>query len=76
MYLKAEISNFKAHTRGHLYFTLKDEGSRINAVMFESMARGLSFVPEDGMFYSSDVVTWEDMPDSTWSNISEGKTIV
>lgn len=35
-----------------------------------------TFVPEDGMFYSSDVVTWEDMPDSTWSNISEGKTIV
>ena len=34
VYLRGEISNFKAHTRGHLYFTLKDETSRINAVMF------------------------------------------
>lgn len=34
VYLKGEISNFKAHTRGHYYFTLKDETSRINAVMF------------------------------------------
>ena len=33
VYLKGEISNFKAHTRGHLYFTWKDEGSRLNAVM-------------------------------------------
>ena len=35
VYIKGEISNFKAHTRGHFYFTLKDEGSRINAVMFQ-----------------------------------------
>ena len=49
LYLKAEISNFKAHTRGHLYFTLKDEGSRINAVMFSTHASKLSFVPKDGM---------------------------
>ena len=34
VFLKGEISNFKAHSRGHLYFTIKDEGSRINAVMF------------------------------------------
>ena len=47
--LKGEISNFKGHTRGHLYFTLKDESSRINAVMFSSSASKLSFVPEDGM---------------------------
>jgi len=47
--LKGEISNFKGHTRGHLYFTLKDEGSRINAVMFMSQASKLSFVPKDGM---------------------------
>ena len=49
VYLKGEISNFKAHTRGHYYFTLKDEGSRINAVMFASSASKLKFTPIDGM---------------------------
>jgi len=49
VYLKGEISNFKAHTRGHFYFTLKDEGSRINAVMFSSSASKLKFTPIDGM---------------------------
>ena len=49
LFLKGEISNFKGHTRGHLYFTLKDEGSRINAVMFSSSASKLNFVPKDGM---------------------------
>ena len=49
VYLKAEISNFKAHTRGHLYFTLKDETSRINAVMFSYNALKLKFKPVDGM---------------------------
>ena len=49
VYLKGEISNFKNHTRGHLYFTLKDDLSRINAVMFQSNARTLQFAPEDGM---------------------------
>ena len=34
VYLKGEISNFKNHTRGHLYFTLKDDTSRLSAVMF------------------------------------------
>ena len=49
VYLKGEISNFKAHTRGHYYFTLKDEGSRINAVMFSSSVNKLKFTPMDGM---------------------------
>ena len=49
VYLKGEISNFKAHTRGHYYFTLKDESSRINAVMFSSSASKLRFMPIDGM---------------------------
>ncbi len=49
VYLKGEISNFKAHTRGHFYFTIKDEGSRINAVMFASSASKVKFIPEDGM---------------------------
>ena len=49
VYLKGEISNFKAHTRGHYYFTLKDESSRINAVMFSSSVSRIKFQPEDGM---------------------------
>lgn len=49
VYIVGEISNFKNHTRGHLYFTLKDDLSRINAVMFESSARNLTFEPKDGM---------------------------
>ena len=49
VYLRGEISNFKAHSRGHLYFTLKDENSRISAVMFSSSAAKLKFMPQDGM---------------------------
>lgn len=49
VYLKGEISNFKNHTRGHLYFTLKDDTSRLSAVMFQSSAVKLTFTPEDGM---------------------------
>ncbi len=49
VYLKGEISNFKAHTRGHFYFTLKDDTSRINAIMFASSASKIKFKPEDGM---------------------------
>lgn len=49
VFLKGEISNFKAHSRGHFYFTLKDEGSRINAIMFASSTKKLKFLPQDGM---------------------------
>ena len=49
VYLKGEISNFKAHSRGHYYFTLKDETSRIAAVMFSFNNRNLKFTPYDGM---------------------------
>ena len=49
VFLRGEISNFKAHTRGHYYFTLKDETSRINAVMFSSNVSKLTFRPTDGM---------------------------
>ena len=48
VYLKGEISNFKAHTRGHFYFTLKDEESRINAIMFHTSASKVKFIPQDG----------------------------
>ena len=47
VYLKGEISNIKYHSRGHLYFSLKDENSKINAVMF-NYERYLSFNPKDG----------------------------
>ena len=48
VYLKGEISNFKNHSTGHLYFTIKDESSRILAVMFRNNALKLKFTPVDG----------------------------
>lgn len=47
--LRAEISNFKKHSSGHIYFTLKDEHSEISAVMFKGAAMKLSFAPQSGM---------------------------
>ena len=49
IHLKGEISNFKHHTRGHFYFTLKDETSSLSAIMFSANARNISFEPSDGM---------------------------
>lgn len=49
VWLKGEISNFKHHSRGHMYFTLKDEGARIQSVMFAGNNRKLNFVPGNGM---------------------------
>ena len=49
VFLKGEISNFKNHTRGHFYFTLKDDTSRINAIMFQGNASKMKFLPVDGM---------------------------
>jgi exodeoxyribonuclease VII large subunit len=48
-WVEGEISNFRAHDSGHLYFTLKDENSQLSAVMFRSQARLLRFRPENGM---------------------------
>lgn len=48
VYLKGEISNIKYHGRGHLYFSLKDESSKINAVMFNYKNAGMNFNPKDG----------------------------
>lgn len=47
--IKGEISNFKHHYTGHLYFTLKDENSLIKCIMFKSYAQKLKFEPRDGM---------------------------
>jgi len=47
--VKGEISNFKNHSSGHLYFSLKDEGATIKCVMFKGQTLSLKFKPEDGM---------------------------
>lgn len=49
IYVKGEISNFKHHYSGHMYFTLKDDNSKIKCVMFKSAGYHLKFTPEDGM---------------------------
>ncbi len=46
--VKGEISNFKRGASGHLYFSLKDDKSKINVVMFKEATRSLSFLPQDG----------------------------
>ena len=48
VFLKGEISNLKFHTTGHLYFSIKDENSKINAIMFSSSVKRLNFKPIDG----------------------------
>ncbi len=47
--IKGEISNFKNHYTGHMYFTLKDKDSLIKCIMFKSYAQKLNFMPKDGM---------------------------
>src|ERR1700694_6308075 len=49
VWVEGEISNFRAHDSGHLYFTLKDRNAQIWVVMFRSSARLLRFRPEDGL---------------------------
>ena len=48
VFIKGEISNFKHHYTGHMYFTLKDENSLIKCIMFKSSTTSLKFVPKDG----------------------------
>lgn len=47
--LEGEISNFKRHSRGHFYFTLKDDNAQISAIMFQTQASKITFEPTDGM---------------------------
>jgi exodeoxyribonuclease VII large subunit len=49
VHVRGEISNFKQHSSGHMYFTLKDEKARILAVMFSRESRSMKFLPENGM---------------------------
>lgn len=49
VYLKGEISNYKSHSSGHLYFSLKDENSIIKAIMFKGNTKSLTFEPKEGM---------------------------
>ena len=61
VYVMGELSNVKMHTSGHIYFTLKDENSRIQATMFRNQAMKLAFRPEEGMkvFIRGDVTVYE-----------------
>ena len=49
VFIKGEISNFKHHYTGHMYFTLKDDKSLIKCIMFKSYTANLNFVPKDGL---------------------------
>lgn len=61
VYVKGELSNVKMHPSGHIYFTLKDDAAKIDALMFRSQASRLMFKPEDGMqvFIRGDVNVYE-----------------
>lgn len=72
--LEGEISNFKHNSRGHFYFTLKDENSQISATMFASYASKVKFEPENGMkvFVKGKVTVYE--PSGTYQiNVTEIK---
>ncbi|MBP2078234.1 exodeoxyribonuclease VII large subunit [Oceanobacillus polygoni] len=49
IWLRGEISNFKHHSRGHMYMTIKDDQAKIQAVMFAGNNRNMKFQPENGM---------------------------
>ena len=73
--LEGEISNFKHNSRGHFYFTLKDEGAQISATMFATYASRVNFEPEDGMkvFVRGNVTVYE--PSGSYQiNVKEIKT--
>lgn len=73
--LEGEVSNFKHNSRGHFYFTLKDENAQISATMFVSFAKNVKFEPQDGMkvFVKGVVTVYE--PSGTYQiNVREMKS--
>lgn len=73
--LEGEISNFKHHSRGHFYFTLKDDNAAISVTMFSSFSKSVLFEPKDGMkvFVKGNVTVYE--PSGTYQiNIREMKS--
>ncbi|MDE5715827.1 MAG: exodeoxyribonuclease VII large subunit, partial [Anaeroplasmataceae bacterium] len=73
--LEGEISNFKHNSRGHFYFTLKDDSAAISVTMFSSFAKTVKFDPKDGMkvFVKGNVTVYE--PSGTYQiNIKEMKS--
>ena len=49
VWIEGEISNFKLHTSGHMYFSLKDQGAQISCVLWRNRSQTLRFAPQDGM---------------------------
>src|SRR5665213_4294792 len=49
LWMQGEISNFKPHSSGHFYFSLKDSKAQISAIMFKGFNQGLRFKPHDGL---------------------------
>lgn len=73
--LEGEISNFKHNSRGHFYFTLKDDNASISVTMFSTFAKTVKFEPKDGMkvFVKGNVIVYE--PSGTYQiNIKEMKS--
>jgi len=73
--LEGEISNFKHNSRGHFYFTLKDDNASISVTMFSTFAKTVKFEPKDGMkvFVKGNVTVYE--PSGTYQiNIKEMKS--
>lgn len=73
--LEGEISNFKHNSRGHFYFTLKDDNASISVTMFSTFAKTVKFEPQDGMkvFVKGNVTVYE--PSGTYQiNIREMKS--
>lgn len=73
--LEGEISNFKRHSRGHFYFTLKDDGAQISATMFQSYASKVVFEPTDGMkVYVRGTITVYEAGGNYQINVKEMKS--
>lgn len=49
IWVEGEISNFKCHSSGHWYFTLKGDGASLKCIVFRQWTKGVFFLPEDGM---------------------------